>query len=271
MPASCLRFPFLILAIVMACASLSARAQETPSAFLSDLHSFRISNYLALDAYYRFSGTGTTDTLNEIVAGINSANDAMNRLTQSTDEVLSKDQLSALSQEFEKFKGLMRDNINDVRTQGYPDLRLVSDMANQALAMNNMATELYLEAQESSQTQTNPRVEAARMAAVKMAQMMAKYAVRTNSSVTQTFQGSATETPLDAQAREFDALLEQVRQGPAEGELRALLDDISSKWQFIRGSYINYNENNVGFVIDRYSKAILSSLGSAIELLQNSH
>ena len=50
MPASCLRFPFLILAIVMACASLSARAQETPSAFLSDLHSFRISNYLALDA-----------------------------------------------------------------------------------------------------------------------------------------------------------------------------------------------------------------------------
>jgi len=46
------------------------------------------------------------------------------------------------------------------------------------------------------------------------------------------------------------------------------LNDAAAKWQFIRGSYINYNENNVGFVIDRYSKRILESLTTVIGLLQ---
>jgi len=256
--------PLIFLAIT----SMAVRAQEGANGFLADLHDFRVSNYMALDAFYRFSGTGNTETLNEIVQGINSANDAMNSLAESDSGVLSDEQLEALNQEFDKFKNLMRDNINDVRKRGYPDLRLVSDMANQAFTMNEKATELYEVAQESTHTATDPRVEAARSAAVKMAQMMAKYSVRSNSAVTQTFQGSSTEKPLDEQARELDALLGSVIQGQGTPELKVVLNDISSKWQFIRGSYINYNERNVGFVIDRYSKGILKGLATTIELLQ---
>ncbi|MCM0612248.1 hypothetical protein KFJ24_07130 [Marinobacter sediminum] len=264
-----LRVRSLIAALILlAFTSLGARAQEANGGFLSDLHEFRVSNYMALDAYYRFSASGDTNTLNEIVAGINSANDAMNTIAGSKSGVLSADQIEGLNQEFDKFKGLMRENINDVRKTGYPDLRLVSDMANQALSMNKKATDLYQTAQESSQTDTSPRVEAARSAAVKMAQMMAKYSVRTNSSVAQTFQGSSTEKPLDEQAREFDQLLAEVRKGNTGSELKSVLEDVSSKWEFIRSSYINYNEKNVGFVIDRYSKGILKGLATAMELLE---
>lgn len=247
--------------------SMNVKAQESEG-FLSQLHTFRVSNYVALDAYYRFIGEGSTDTLNEIVAGINSANDSMNILAKTTSDVLSQEQLKELNGEFDTFKGLMRSNINDVRNTGYPDLRLVSDMANQALAMNDMATELYQVAQEKSQAETSPRVEAARMGAVKIAQMMAKYSVRTNSSVAQTFQGSATESSLDEQAKEFDRLLATISKGEDEGELKTHLSDANAKWQFIRSSYINYNENNVGFIIDRYSKRILDSLTAVIVLLQ---
>lgn len=268
-----LRVRSLITALLLlALTSLGARAQEGADGFLSNLHRFRVSNYMALDAYYRFSASGDTETLNEIVQGVNSANDSMNALLGSESTALSDEELASLNQEFDKFKNLMRDNINDVRNRGYPDLRLVSDMANQALTMNQRATELYQiaqeSAQESAQTQTNPRIEAARSAAVKMAQMMTKYSVRTNSSVAQTFQGSSTEKPLDEQARELDQLLASVTQGDGSPELEATLEDITSKWQFIRGSYINYNENNVGFVIERYSKGILEGLATTIELLQ---
>jgi len=247
--------------------SMNVKAQESDD-FLAQLHNFRVSNYVALDAYYRFIGSGSTNTLNEIVAGINSANDAMNLVTSNTGGGLSNEQLEELNSQFDKFKNLMRDNINDVRTTGYPDLRLVSDMANQALEMNSKASELYQIAQETSKTQTSPRVEAARMGAVVIAQMMAKYSVRTNSSVAQIFQGSALETSLDDQAKEFDMLLETMSTGESKEELSELLSDVNAKWQFIRGSYINYNENNVGFVIDRYSKRILESLSSVISLLQ---
>lgn len=257
----------LVALAIFTLTSMGARAQDAAGVFLSDLHEFRVSNYMALDAYYRFSASSNTDTLNEIVAGVNAANDSMNTIAGSTEGVLSPEQVEALNQEFDKFKDLMRKNINDVRKTGYPDLRLVSDMANQAQTMNSMATDLYQIARESHQA--NERVEAARSAAVKMAQMMTKYSVRTNSSVSQTFQGSSTENALDEQAREFDALLADVRKGGSDGELKANLDDISAKWQFIRKSYINYNENNVGFVIDRYSKGILKGLDTAIGLLQN--
>lgn len=263
-----LRVRSLVAALILlALTSLTARA-ETGDGFLSDLHTFRVSNYLALDAYYRFSSDGDTETLNEIVGSINSANSSMNSLVESTAGVLSKEEVESLNKEFDTFKSLMRDNINDVRNTGYPDLRLVSDMANQALTMSEMATELYQVSSESSQTATDNRVEAARSAAITLAQMMAKYSARTHSTVSQTFQGSSTEEPLDQQALRFDSLLDEINSGSSKSELKSALDDVTSKWQFIRGSYINYNENNVSFVIDRYSKGILQSLDRTITLLQ---
>lgn len=261
------RSSLIATVLLLLLSSMNIKAQEANS-FLSQLHTFRVSNYVALDAYYRFIGEGSTDTLNEIVAGINSANDSMNLLATTTSGVLSKEQLEELNSEFDKFKGLMRNNINDVRNTGYPDLRLLSDMADQALVMNEMATELYQIAQEKSQAETSTRLEAARLGAVKIAQMMAKYSVRTNSSVAQIFQGTATEVSLDEQAKEFDQLLAAMGSNQDKGELKTVLDDANAKWQFIRGSYINYNENNVGFVIDRYSKRILEGLTAAISLLQ---
>lgn len=267
-----LRVRSLVTALILLLiASFTVRAQEGGDDFLSDLHSFRISNYMALDAYYRFSATGDTETLNEIVAAINEANGAMNSVADSTAGVLSAEQKKSLNREFDRFKDLMRSNINDVRNTGYPDLRLVSDMANQALLMNQVATEMYILAQESTETEIGSRVEAARSAAVTIAQMMAKYSARTNSSVAQTFQGSSDDVALDEQARLFDDLLSQVTEGNAQGQLEKTLNDLTSKWEFIRASYINYNDNNVAFVIDRYSKGILTSLATTIDLLQQNN
>ncbi len=254
---------FFLLAIT----SFATKADEA-SSFLGNLHHFRVSNFIALDAYYRFSVDGNTDALNEIVATINDANSAMNTVSDSTAEVLSAADIERLNENFDKFKNLMRQNINDVRKNGYPDLRLVGEMAEQADALNDLATELYAVSLESDQITSNRRVEAARSAAVTLSQMMAKYSVRSNMAVSQTFQGSATEEPLDVKAKKFETLLTEVSSGPKSDPLKAALDDINAKWQFIRNSYINYNENNVSFVIDRYSKGILEALDDTISLLE---
>lgn len=268
MTGSSTRFTSIISAILfLSLAAFGARAQETGGEFLSDLHDFRINNYLAVDAFYSFSATGDTDTLNRIVVAINNANDAMNSVIASTSGVLSSDQIETLNESFDKFKNLMRSNINEVRDRGYPDLRLMADMANQASTMNTTATELYSVAQENSGAKADDRVESARSASVLMAQMMARYAARTHSSVSQTFQGSTTEIPLDEQAKAFDNYLQNVSSGSPTGALKETLSDVSSKWQFIRSSYVNYNDNNVSFIIDRYSKGIISGLASAIGLM----
>lgn len=247
--------------------AVSAKAQETSAEFLSDLHDFRISNYMALDAFYSFSATGDTDTLNRIVVSINNANDSMNSVISSTSGVLSEDQVEGLNQEFDQFKNLMRGNINEVRDRGYPDLRLMADLATQASNLNNQASELYAISQEKSGVATSDRVESARSAAVIMVQMMSRYAARSNSSVSQTFQGASSDVPLDEQAIAFEKQLSSARSGSPTGELKAALDDVAAKWQFIRSSYINYNDNNVSFIIDRYSKGIIEGLENAIDLM----
>lgn len=256
------------LALLLA-TSFTAKADEAAD-FLGNLHAFRVSNFIALDAFYRFSANGDTDTLNEIVESINGANSAMNLVTESTADVLGSDDIEGLNKEFDEFKNLMRLNINDVRKNGYPDLRLVSEMAEQAATLNATSSELYSISLESAQISVDNRVEAARSAAVTMAQMMAKYSVRSNLSASQTFQGTSTDDPLDVKAQQFEAFLSEISSGPKSETLRTALDDISSKWLFIKNSYINYNENNVSFVIDRYSKGILEALNNTIGLLQES-
>ncbi|MDY6798464.1 MAG: hypothetical protein SVX28_06910 [Pseudomonadota bacterium] len=236
---------------------------------MAELHDFRLSNYQSLDAYYRFSASTGPAALNEIVAGVNDANDSMKVIVSSELAVLSPEQLDQLNTEFDSFKDLMKENITVVRNTGYPDLRLSAELADQAVVLNNLASELYQVAQESGETDPDERVETARSAAVTIARMMTKYSARSNSSATQAFQGSSSEVALDEQARRFDAMLKKVKAGGAEGELKQLLDEISSKWLFIKGSYINFNEHNVSFVIGRYSQGIIERLDRVITLLEN--
>lgn len=256
----------MIVGVALLLVTFGTRAEETT--LLTDLHTFRISNFVGLAAYYQFSASGDTVILNEVVESVNSANSAMNTISASGSIVLSEDQLAGLTSEFDKYKELMRQNINDVRQQGYPDMRLMSEMANQAQALSSISTKIYTRAREGSETDSDQRIEAARSAAVLMAQMMSKYSARSNSSVAQTFQGADTEVPLDQQAKNFDALMRELDMGNSEGELKKAINSVSSKWQFIRSSYINYNDDNVPFIIDRYSKGILAALSETIELLQ---
>lgn len=257
----------LLVLLALLTTSMAAEAQQDQTPLLPSLHEFQVSNFVALSAYYQFSATNATDVLNEVVAGINEANAAMDIVSEASTEVFDAEQVAALAAEFGSFKELMRQNINDVRDTGYPDLRLVSQMANQAQNLATLSAELYAVGREVLGEETNPQIEAARSAAVLMSQMMAKYSARSYSSVSQTFQGSDSESALDEQAAQFDSLVARLTDTQSTGELNEAIDGVATKWEFIRNSYINFNDDNVPFIIERYSKGILRELATAIDLL----
>lgn len=261
-----LRTMAVLLALLLT--SLTAQANQG-SGFLRDLHEFRINNFMALSAYYRYSATKDTSADGEIQQAMGRAEANIGRVKANAAGILSTEQMAALEEQYNTFRGLMRQNVSDVTEIGYPDLRLVAEMADQAQALSRVSDELYGVARESTQTPTQPQAESARSAQVLMAEMLSRYAARSYSPVTQTFQGARGAKPLDEQAREFDVLLQQVRAGAGRQELSGPLNDIVSKWEFIRSSYINYNQNNVVFVIERYSRAILDELDNAVSLLQS--
>lgn len=262
-----LRSLITVLALLLT-TSFAVRADES-AGFLSNLHQFRINNSMALAAYYQYSATAEQGVNREIVAALGQAEANMKAITNSTASALSANQLQELKAAFETYKKMMQQNVSDVTEIGYPDLRLVSEMANHALGLGKKSQELYAIARESSRTPVNERVEAARSAAVNLAEMLARYSARSYSSVSQTFQGASYEKSLDEQALAFEALLGKVNQGSGSPAVQGLLEDVQTKWEFIRNSYINYNRNNVVFVIERYSRAIIDQLGRAINDLES--
>ena len=268
MKASGMRFSSLVFAVVtMVLGSSFAHAEKQE--FLSDLHQFRLHNFLALNAFYRYSDSRDRMLQQDINSSINNATGAMSAVRNSDIGLLSSEDISTLNQEFDKFRTLMQQNIQDVRTMGYPDLRLLSEMAEQAHELNQMSTELYEMAREKSNLNVDDRVESIRAASVLIAQMLSNYTARSTSSVQQTFQGATTGIPLNELAMRFDTLFTRINAAGTEEEMRALLQDANSKWSFIRNSYINFNENNVVFVIDRYSKGIIDSLERMIQIIES--
>lgn len=73
---------------------------------------------------------------------------------------------------------------------------------------------------------------------------------------------------IDKLANQFSVQLDQLRQYYQKNpEVSKVLKEVTTKWVFIRGSLVNYNQDNVAFVIGRYNEQIADKLLSAYEKL----
>lgn len=77
---------------------------------------------------------------------------------------------------------------------------------------------------------------------------------------------SAPVVEIDLLANKFSAQQDQLNKYYAKNQAVApLLREVSTKWSFIRGSFINFNENNVPFIVGRYNEQITEKLLAAYE------
>ncbi|HEX4869820.1 MAG TPA: hypothetical protein VFV15_03730 [Moraxellaceae bacterium] len=79
-------------------------------------------------------------------------------------------------------------------------------------------------------------------------------------------QSDAPQVEIDKLAAKFQAQLDQLNKYYAKNAaVAALLREVTTKWTFIRGSFINFNENNVPFIVGRYNEQITEKLLAAYE------
>lgn len=272
----------IVAALLLALALLNpAAAQEDNSTqpdtetrsmaqnLLDTIHRFRLRNFMALNHYYNYTTDPDEELVSEINNDMDASQDLISRIDDLAGESLTGTEMDDLRDAYQSFADQMDTNIEDVRSSGYPDLRLLSDMANQAQNLSVLSETLYESVAGQEQTPTSEEVELAREASITMALMVTRYSARSSSSVAQVFQGADTEKSLDELARQFESNLEQLRnKASSDAQIDGMLSDINSKWQFIRESYINYDEENVSFVINRYSTGIVETLEESIERLK---
>jgi hypothetical protein len=167
-----------------------------------------------------------------------------------------------------KYQQVLNMNIKEVKKTGYPDLRLAADMATENISLNQTLDSLYSSLAKIPSIKPNQATEVSRKTGLNLALMMTKYSARTTSTVSQVYSGGDMEITIDSLAKQFESNLNQLI-SLSEGNEKALdlLDSALTKWDFIKSSYINYNENRVNFIVNLYSKKIISDIDLALETL----
>lgn len=82
-------------------------------------------------------------------------------------------------------------------------------------------------------------------------------------------QSQGPHIEIDVLANKFTAQQDSLMKHYAKrAEVATLLREVNTKWIFIRKSFINFNENNVPFIVGRYNEQITEKLLVAYEKLQ---
>lgn len=252
----------LLIVIIASMSISSATAQENEEAdnLLKALHQAQIHSFFTINAFYNFSANdGDKALLSDVNEAINEVNTHLNSLDAFSSVEYIQSDISAAAEKWQLYKTTLNTIVNDILDQGYADLRLMSDLAMQNQTFIDQLSASYTKVESESGFTPDSTAEQSRIAALLMANMMTKYSARTTSNVSQIFQGSATEKPIDELAKELDDQLRALL-NTSSGEQKETINSVLTKWDFIKGSYINYNEKNVNYVVNLYSMRIINSL-----------
>ena len=256
----------LIALLAFIPANSSALEQDDAAALLKGLQQAQIQSYFTINEFYNFSANdGDKALLMDVNEAINNVNSILNTLESFKDLEEVKGEIEAANQSWQKHKTTLNTITNDIIDQGYADLRLMSDLAIQNQEFANILATTYEKVKNDSGYALNNVTAKSRESALLMAVMMTKYSARTTSNVSQVFQGGDDEKTIDVLATDLDKLLKDLL-AAANTEQKESIDAVLTKWDFIRNSYINYNEKNVNYVVNLYSKRIIDALGNTSDL-----
>ncbi len=256
-----------LFAFFLVCIGLSLSSHSTAeSNSLEDVFNAQINTYYSINGFYNFSANqGAQKDLADINESIDQLKSLFASLKTASKDTPAEEQFKKVEANWLAYEKLLKQNIKEVKRSGYPDLRLAGDMAGANIVLNNALDEFYKTLLATVPNKPSKFTHLSREAAVSIGLMMTKYSARSTSTVSQVYADSTTEITIDELANDFDKklvnLMDLAKEKPATFKL---LDSAHTKWEFIKSSYVNYNENRVNFIVNLYSKKIISDITEAL-------
>ena len=248
-----------LLATGLALFSAASHAADAASNLLH-LHQLRLVAQKTLGDFYMYNGMeGDQRYARMIEQSLGQANEHLQALTDMPGEG-SKVLLTQLAQQWQDYQSELNRLIKALRQRGYTDLQPVADLSasnQQLLALSN---ELYNKIHQESGHRTAALTQQSREQSLLMQAIAVDYASR-SASVGATFIGGGEVRPIEEMVSQFAerlASLEQATQNSAQ--LKQTLDSVATKWRYIEKSLMNYNENSVPFLVNKYSDSIIEGL-----------
>lgn len=257
-----LRYLFTIVFIFS-----STLAYATPQQLLENLHNMRLASTNAVTNFYMFSGL---DADSKYEQRIQSSIDRFDKVLADA-QMLAKNNdmstnISRISGDWKHFKELMATNRTDLINKGFPEVRLVIEMAETNDALVVLLSEAYVELQEKSGIVPNKNIQQARSLALLMEEITSEYSIRATTNMGHVYAGIG-DSAIVEMADSFQKQLENLTAQAGSAKTEALLSNIQSKWKFIERRIRNFNENTVVFLVVSYNDRIVEHLQELEELL----
>ncbi|KZY78397.1 hypothetical protein A3740_07690 [Oleiphilus sp. HI0068] len=261
--------PFIF--VLLFTSTQSHAAENSSKSVLENIYQSQINSYYSINGFYNFSANqGAQKDLEDINASLTTMAELFNAIQGETDSGETSEQFEAVAAAWKAYQKVLKQNVREVEKTGYPDLRLAGDMATNNIALNAALSGLYDAIQAGASIKPSKTTQLSRDTATNLALMMTKYSARTTSTVSQVYAGGDVdkEVTIDSLAEEFGKQLQELM-AMAEGKQTSfkLLDSANTKWDFIKNSYVNYNENRVNFIVNLYSKKIINDIEQALETM----
>ena len=228
---------------------------------LKKLHDMRITSYTILGDYYMFSGLeGDSRYSRDMNSGM-STFDA--KLAEITKELGSTEDLAGIVSNWQFYRSLIETNRSDFLSQGYANARLVGELEQKVIALNNSLSQAYSSLIESTNFPVSKWTQTTRDMSLIIITLTAEYSARGTSSMGQIMTIHINGEGMEHQAKVFAKHLSELKTAPGQTPAIAKsIDQVGVKWVFIEKSVANYNKNSVPFIVNSYGDRISQNLES---------
>lgn len=248
-----------LLAITLPLFSAASQAAD-PAASLLELHQLRLAAQKSLGDFYMFNGMEGDQRYERMISeSLTQVSTHLNALAEMPGES-SKALRSQLQQQWQGYQADLNGLTGALKTQGFTDLQPVADLAGRNQQLMSLSQELYNKMQQESGYSVPPLTQRSREQSLLMQAIAVDYASR-SASVGATFMGGGEARPIEELVSEFASKMAALEKEPKNSpQLKQSWSGVSTKWRYIEKSLINYNENSVPFLVNKYSDTIIQGI-----------
>lgn len=171
------------------------------------------------------------------------------------------DALEPIADHMGNYVRLLQENYQAILDGGYEVLAISDQMMSEKKEAQRLMSELFDTLAEN--VDVEPRVREYLDLSFEMQRMAARYVEYASSISGVAFRDQSDEKTVDVLAQDFSARLSRLSDKDLPAGPATLIKDVRRKWTFIEGSMMNYMQNQVAFLVYRYSNNIVDGLLNA--------
>ena len=244
----------LSIALLMTSASAFASADQ----LMINLQHMRLASISAMTDFFMFAGL---DADRKYERRIETDIEAFRQAMTTAREMVAADNLvkslDAIESDWQAFHMSLNSNRNLINNQGSPNPQVVDEMARLNNALVTRINDAYKGIVGDSEV--NPAIEKARTMALLLQEMPTKYAASAALDKGDINMGEYKRS-LQTMTPDFETKLADLKNVASRPQTSVLMNNINSKWRFLRNSITRQHEMDVPFLVISYNDRLIRHL-----------